>query len=292
MRHWWRLGAVALLVVAVLWGLGIPGRATPGGPDAPAAVAARARAAEIAATKAASVRLAVGLKLAPKRRPAFTATFTGTKLDTKVWDTCFPLTDSRTGCTDFGNKEFQWYMPTQDQVSGGILKLVAQRTPTPGKTQDGKPTVYGCRSGMVTTYHSLRFEYGFLQVVAKIPHGHGLWSALWLAAVNNKWPPEMDLIENWSSHYTGAFFHPAPASVKQILSGEISQSLSDGWQVYSLRWTSTTMKYWVGNKLVLTIRQRIPHQKMYFIADVAAYAKAATGNCSGMMQIRSVKYWK
>lgn len=287
MRRFWKVGVAVPLVVAVLWGLGIPGRAAPGGPDAAAAVAARARAAE-AATAA---KLAGGLALAPKRRPTVSLTFPGTQLDAKIWDTC-TTSDTPTGCTNFGNKEYEWYMPSQDRVSGGVLSLVAQRIPTLGKNKENRPREYGCRSGLVSTYRSLKFEYGFLQVVAKIPHGRGLWPALWLAAANGQWPPEMDLIEDWSSHFSSAFFHPFPATVNQQVADDVPQSLTDGWQTYSLAWTKTKMKFYIGDKLVMVTTKRIPHQKMYFIADVATFEKTSADNCNGKMEIRSVKYWK
>lgn len=294
MRHWWKVAVAVPLVLAVMWGLGIPGRAAPGGPDAPAAIAAKARAAEAAAGRALAAKLAASLALAPKGKPARSLTFSGTRLDTKIWETCYPGWNPSTGCTNFGNKEYQWYMPGQDRVSGGTLQLVAQRTPTPGKNSKGKPVTYGCRSGLVSTYNSFRFKYGFLQVVARITHGRGLWAALWLAAANNTWPPEMDLIESWGPplNFAASFFHPTPATAKQLRSDTLPQTLSEGWQVYSIRWTRTSMKYWIGTRLVMDIKQKIPHQEMYFLADVASFLKPKAGNCSGTMEIRSVKYWK
>ena len=116
--------------------------------------------------------------LNPAWRPAFTADFSGSRLNTSVWATCYPWMDTPSGCTNFGNTEYEWYLPGQDQVSGGVLHLVAQRTPTPGMTADGTPKAYSCRSGMVTTYPGFRFQYGYVQVVAQIPNGPGLWPAL------------------------------------------------------------------------------------------------------------------
>jgi beta-glucanase (GH16 family) len=228
----------------------------------------------------------------PKGPPTFVATFGGSQLDKSEWGTCYPGDDPTVGCTNFGNPdEYEWYLGSQDQVSGGVLRLVAENGPTSGQAQDGSPKVYGCRSGIVTTYPSLHFKYGFLQVEANIPHAPGLWSALWLGAVDGQWPPEMDLIEYWGvDHESAAFFHPYPTSLGHV-KGPIPVNLTSGWQTYSLYWTSSEMEFFVGNVLVMTITANVPQQEMYFLANVAEYQPPAPGNCSGEMDISSVKYW-
>lgn len=288
-RKRWTIGLGVPLVVAILWGLGVPGHAQPGGPDAPAAIAARAKAEALAAARAQQLAL---LALKPARAPDFVATF-GRSLDTSVWGTCYPEMDLPTGCTNYGNKdEFEWYLPAQDRVSGHVLKLVAKREPTPGLTKSKQPRTYYCRSGLVTTYPSLHFEYGFLQVTAKIPHNPGLWSALWLAATDNQWPPEMDMIENWGVNAeTAAFFHPTPASARRV-KGDIPTNLTVGWQTYSLSWTKSKIEFFVGDDNVITVTKRVPHQQMYFLANVAEYLRPKAGVCAGTMEIRSIKYWK
>src|ERR1700722_5312871 len=101
----------------------------------------------------------------------------------------YPGMDVATGCTNFGNADEQeWYLPSQDQVSGGVLHLVAQPIPTRGTNSAGAAKTYECRSGMVTTMPGFSFEYGVVQVVAQIPSTAGLWPALWLLATDEVWP--------------------------------------------------------------------------------------------------------
>jgi beta-glucanase (GH16 family) len=228
----------------------------------------------------------------PKRRPTFDATFGGSKLDTKVWDTCYPkLTNYKGGCTNYGNKmETEWYLPSQVKVSGGVVRLIAQREKTVGRTSTGKRKVYGCRSGMITSYPGFKFEYGTVQIVAKIPHANGLWPALWLASADGKYPPEMDMVESWGvDAETASFFHPVTG---QQVRAKYSPALTRGWQTYTLSWTRNTLRYYVGSGLVLTIKKNVPHQRMYFIANVAAYVPAKVGRCNSQLDIRSVKIWK
>jgi beta-glucanase (GH16 family) len=267
--------AMALLVIA---GLGVAGGLTLR-PQASVATVARD-----------AVRAARAVPKPPSGKPVFEATFGGHRLNTKDWDTCYPL-DSQRGCTNFGNPmETEWYLPSQVKVSGGVVHLVAQRKRTIGTTSTGKRKRYECRSGMITSYPGLKFEYGFVQVVAKIPHANGLWPALWLSAANGKYPPEIDMLESWGVNTeTASFFHPVTGERSRA---EYSPRLTRGWQTYSLSWTSTRLRYYVGSRLVLTIRRHVPHQRMYFIANVAEYLPAGSGRCNGQMEIRSVKIWK
>ena len=130
----WKLGlCVALAIGAVLWGLGISnnhaqltgqGAASAGLPS----FAVLAQKADAEGT------------IKPVGAPEFAATFTGRKLDTSVWSTCYPWMDLPTGCTDFGNgDEFQWYLASQDVVSNNVLGLTAQRGLTPGFDKQGQP---------------------------------------------------------------------------------------------------------------------------------------------------------
>jgi hypothetical protein len=284
MTSWPRLMlGVPVAAAVVLWSAGLPG----GSPSVGSVAAAAARPAGPA--------VAAGLPAPrpPKGNPAFDATFAGTKLNTKVWDTCYPLQPSfRGGCKNWGNAavESEWYLPSQVQVSGGELHLVARRERTAGSNLQGHTVIYDCRSGMVTSYPSYKFEYGFVQIVADIPHSLGLWPALWLAATNGKYPPEMDIVESWGVNVqAGAIFHPVGAFRDRTL---VPPKMTEGWQTYSLLWTKSKLVYYMGNQAVLTVTQRVPHQPMYFLADLAEYKPPRAGYCTGTMLVKSVKIWK
>jgi len=224
-------------------------------------------------------------------RPVFDARFSGSALDTSVWATCYPWAKPRVGCSNFANTEYQWYLSSQDQVSGGTLRLVAQHVPTAGRDAHNAPRAYDCRSGMVTTYPSFRFEYGFVQVVARVPNGADLWSALWLAAANLKWPPEIDILEQWANR-SGLYFHPAGG--RRGSSFPATADLSVGWHIFSLLWTPSQLTWYIDGQPEWTVREDIPHQPMYFIANVAEYRSPhdVSAPCTGTMFIRSVKVWQ
>jgi beta-glucanase (GH16 family) len=249
----------------------------------------------IAVALALAVALAVaGLGLSGSGpRLKFASDFSGSRLNTKIWGTCYPWANAKAGCSNFGNKEYEWYLPSQVRVSGGVLHLVAQRIPTLGQNAQAAPMHYSCRSGMVTTYPGFRFKYGYVQVVAQVPGGPGLWPALWLLAANLRWPPEMDMLEHYGPPdvRTNVAFHPAgaPAVIKFL----DTANLNTGWHTFGLSWTSSRLVWFIDGRAVLTASHHIPHQPMYLIANLAAYQPPAGGQgCEGTMLIRSIKVWQ
>ncbi len=247
--------------------------------------------ARTAAATAASTapRAGRGIPRPPRGTPVFDATFRGRRLDRRMWATCYWWAGPK-GCKNFGRSpDAEWYLPSQDRVYGGMLHLVARRRRTVATTSTGGRKVYDCRSGMISSYSSFKFEYGFVQVVASIPHSRGLWPALWLSAWNKRYPPEIDIVESWGRNKTGSFYHPIRRPRARAY---YSPRLTRGWQTYSLYWSRSRLRIWIGRRLVVTARGNVPHQRMYFIADLAEYLRPRRGYCTGQLLIRSVKIWK
>jgi beta-glucanase (GH16 family) len=223
----------------------------------------------------------------------FSAGFKGSTLDTSVWGTCYPW-QSPSGCTNFGNSsEYEWYTPAQDRVYGGALHLVAERVPTRGRASDGKPREYQYRSGMVTTYPSYSFTYGYVQVVARIPYGSGLWPALWMLPANLRWPPEIDIIEHYGDSPVSWQHLHSPAYPTQV-AYETTQDLSVGWHTFGLYWSPGAVICFIDGKRVFDDTHAIPRQAMYLLADLAVYQQVQSGwsPSSDSMAIASVSVWQ
>jgi beta-glucanase (GH16 family) len=223
----------------------------------------------------------------------FSSNFVGLKLDTRVWETCYPWMRGMGGCTNFGNSdETEWYLPSQARVSGGALHLVAQRVPTNGRNKAGAIKTYYCRSGMVTTFGSFQFQYGYVQIVARVPYATGLWPAIWLAAANERWPPEIDMLEHWDakSQYS-VYFHPTGGP--RLNADSDTPNLSVGWHVFSLYWSKSSLIWYIDGRKLLSTNQHIPHQQMYIIANLAdTKSPQRYGGCSGTLLVQSVKVWQ
>ncbi|MGH3301314.1 MAG: glycoside hydrolase family 16 protein [Streptosporangiaceae bacterium] len=194
-------------------------------------------------------------------------------------------------------------------MSNNTLALVAQPTAIDGQTSNGQPKTYFCRSGMVTTYKSLSFEYGYVKITARLPSELWMWPALWLAASNLQWPPEIDMMEHWglAGGTTGVFLHPVTNNPTLRLSGvgtwvKTTTDLTQGWHTFSIYWTPAEIIWYIDGHKVFSLTNGIPHQPMYLIMNLAYWPSApfpqgqpqvpANVTCAGQFLIRSVQVWQ
>jgi beta-glucanase (GH16 family) len=222
----------------------------------------------------------------------FDPSFSGTAVNTSSWATCYDwATNPSAGCTNNPSHEREWYIPSQVNVGGGTLNLVAQQKTTKGLSPSGAPTTYTCRSGMVTSKPGFNFTYGLVQVTAKLPYGPGLWPALWLAATNDQWPPELDIMEHWYSQPQMKVYDHTIGT--KYLGGPVPTpaDLSAGFHTYSLLWTKDRVTWYLDGVKVFTTTSYVPQQQMYFIANVADDS-TKPGACTGTMAISSVKVYQ
>jgi beta-glucanase (GH16 family) len=225
---------------------------------------------------------------------AFSANFTGTQLNSAVWQTCYPWFAQGGGCTNLGNpQEEEWYLPSQAQVSNGALHLVANETPTAGWNSSGAPVTYPYTSGMVTTFQSFQFTYGYIQIVARIPGGTGTWPALWLLPASESWPPEIDIMENWGGLHTvrEAVHWSSPAGPEyQSFGTTTPTNLTAGWNTYALLWSPGSLTWYLnGNVVAKYVGSNVPSQPMYFLANLAIDGAAVQ---TSSFDIQSVRVWE
>lgn len=97
----------------------------------------------------------------------FEDNFDGAELNAANWNV-----DEGDGCPvlcGWGNDELQVYQADNVTVSGGILRIEGRREAGGGYT-----------SGRINTRGKFDFEYGRVEVSARIPGGQGTWPAIWL----------------------------------------------------------------------------------------------------------------
>ena len=127
-------------------------------------------------------------------------------------------------------------------------------------------------------------------LASRIPYGTGLWPGFWLAAANQQWPPEIDILEHWGTDPVAkVYLHPKQGPMQ---GGPFTvPNLSKGWHTFTLYWTKSRLIWYYDGRQVMTTSTGIPQQTMYFIADLAVF-NAQPGGCSGSLLIKSVKVWQ
>lgn len=105
------------------------------------------------------------------------------------------------------NMEFQWYQPDNAYCKDGLLVIEGRRETLKNPNYKEGATYWAqsrptaeYTSSSITTKGKKEFQYGRIEVKARIPFGKGAWPAIWLlgnAADGTVWPHcgEIDIME-------------------------------------------------------------------------------------------------
>ena len=211
-------------------------------------------------------------------RLIFADEFNGQVLDSNKWIPCYWW--NKQGCTNEGNHELQWYRPENISVSNGSLYLTAKQESI--RASDGK--TYDYSSGMVTTGRivsdtqtpvQFAFQYGYIEIRAKIPKGKGLWPAFWILPTDHISKPEIDVLEVLG-HETDKvylnFHYQIPDGKDAVSQGEfIGSDFAEGWHTYGVDWKPDGITWFIDGteRRTFTDRSIIPSESMYLILNLA-----------------------
>ena len=112
--------------------------------------------------------------------------FSGTRLDEQYW-----RHNIGAGSGGWGNNELQYYRSHNTSVADGFLTITARRESYGGRNYT---------SSRIKTEGLVVFNYGRVDIRAKLPRGQGIWPALWALGNNFSevgWPysGEIDIME-------------------------------------------------------------------------------------------------
>lgn len=112
--------------------------------------------------------------------------FEGTSLNSSYW-----THEIGKGTNGWGNNELQYYRPENTSVKDGYLTITAKKENFEGSAYT---------SSRIITHDKKVFQYGRVDIRAKLPKGKGIWPALWMLGNNFRtveWPAcgEIDIME-------------------------------------------------------------------------------------------------
>jgi beta-glucanase (GH16 family) len=210
----------------------------------------------------------------------FSDHFLGTTLDTTEWSTCYYW-----ACTNGGNNELQWYQSSQVTVHNGTVFLTVVPEPIHGKEY---------LSGMLSSHGKFSFRYGYVQIVAKLPLGRGLWSAFWTEPENGTWPPEIDIMENWAQSDTVSLYVHYGAANHFDASSVYLPTASSAFHTYGVDWEPGSVSWYVDGFLWAHFAVSIALPE-YLIADLAVNGRLPPNSAVRFpqsLEIRSIEVWQ
>jgi len=238
--------------------------------------------------------------------------FKGTTLDTTKWVTCYPDMDPRDkGCIH--GDELQRYLPENVIVSDGTVKLRAQKENY--VAPDGEKYKY--TSGMITTGKDkwdtttpakFTYQYGYMEMRAKVPHGQGLWSAFWtlpwVKSDPGLWPPEIDVVEILGHNTAEAYmtYHWRGHAAEPESNGEkwTGPDLSQDFHTYGALWEPSAIRWFIDGREVraaFTDDSNIASFPQYLLANLAVGgswpgAPEATTPFPSDLEIDHIRVWQ
>ncbi len=185
----------------------------------------------------------------------------------------------------WANGELQHYTDRKDNVyvSNGTLKIKAKR-----ETYEYENSSRDFTSARLNS--KFDFQYGRIDVYAKLPSQQGAWPAIWTLGSNINergnffgdtrgsvgWPAcgEIDLMEkrgNQNDRVLGTFHWQTPADSKyaSFTKDKIVDNLIGQFHLYSLIWNSGILKIYVDDMLVIEMRNATFKNPHYILLNVA-----------------------
>ncbi|MBI9042089.1 family 16 glycosylhydrolase [Lutibacter sp.] len=187
----------------------------------------------------------------------------------------------RSGGQGFGNNEKQFYLEKSLEnsfVKNGKLHIVALKKDIENKHYT---------SARLTTYNRFVFQYGKIEVMAKLPEGKGTWPAIWmlpesLRKKEESWPlcGEIDIMEHVGKDPNMVHVSLHSKEYNHIMNTQITHfdRISDvfnDFHLYGIEWTPEFMKFYIDNKLffeakkgengMVSTNEGWPFDKPYFL---------------------------
>ena len=147
-------------------------------------------------------------------------------------------------------------------VSDSLLQMNAVED---GALPDGRKHYTVCYS--VTTFNKMHFQYGYVEIRAKVPYMQGAWPSFWMKSVSGDISPryvwdyrvEVDVFEVFSSPnkavpnihkwYEDKRHTQMASYQKKFYAFENYENLSEEFHIYGFQWTPEEMSMWIdGNK--------------------------------------------
>lgn len=169
------------------------------------------------------------------------------------------------------NEELQWYQTDNARLENGLLLIEGRRetVKNPGFEAGSKDwkksrSMAQYTSSSIHTRGKFSFQYGIMEVRAKIDTALGLWPAIWTLGVEGFWPAngEIDVMEYYRADgvptllANAAWAHPdkraAWDEAKIPLSKFILQDPEwpDKFHIWKLEWTANFIKIYLDDALI------------------------------------------
>lgn len=168
------------------------------------------------------------------------------------------------GKLDSLKDEWQRYRDNDNHIfEKGALALVAR---APAGVARGK-----IESGMLRSKWS--GQYGYFECRMKVPAARGTWPAFWLNPQDQRWPPEIDVVEivnngRDTTRHSFHFLHSAVKEERAVATSLLDRhkryqpgfDFQDDFHTFAVEWTADRVRHFVDDVLVVDREFRWVHR--------------------------------
>ncbi len=192
--------------------------------------------------------------------------FNGTTLDTSKWnyEQGYYISNDPNSW-GWGNAELAHYTDSSQNVfvQDGKLNIRALNEPKSFPQDPNRYAQYS--SGKINTKDNFAFQYGRVDIRAKLPTGNGIWPALWMLpedSIYGAWAAsgEIDIMEakgRLPGTTSGAVHFGGQWPVNRYIAGEYyfpqGQTFANDFHVYSVIWEKDSFKWYVDGKFFFKV---------------------------------------
>lgn len=233
-------------------------------------------------------------------------------IDTSKWFHQTQLPDG----VNWYNGEQQHYTNRSSNsfVYNGNLNIVAKREPFNDQGQTKQFTSARLNS-------KFAFQYGRVEVRAKLPVGAGTWPAIWMLGKNinepggfwqathgtTNWPAcgEIDIMEHWGTNQnviSSAVHHPINGNLnvgEYISNAQFKPGVSTEFNIYSVEWNEESITFFVNGIPHLTYNPSVKNQytwpfdkEQYILLNVAIEPSVTGSFSQSGMQVDYVRVYQ
>jgi len=173
--------------------------------------------------------------------------FNGTSVDASKWNKVGPWGHSvASGWANFS------YLTSNVSVANGLATITVHKS---GSNWNG---------GILSTDTTKRFQYGFVEVRAKLPpKGPGFWPGIWLYGGTSS--DELDMMEWLGRDVTTVYQTYHYGSGQQQGVSPKSSDWTTDYHLFQMKWEPSRITYYIDNVQTASWTQGVPARQMYLM---------------------------
>jgi beta-glucanase (GH16 family) len=163
------------------------------------------------------------------------------------------------------NNELQYYRPENVLVEDGYLKLISKKENFGGRAYT---------SGAIHSKNKFSFQYGKIEMRAKLPKGQGIFPAFWMLVDKDKiYLPEIDImemlghkpnetwmVEHWSND---------EGKLTSTSTSFVGPDYSADFHTFGVEWTKYQVIWFIDGVERFRTDRFVPHENMYIYLNTA-----------------------